>query len=251
MQSIRSLVMLIASLGSAASFACGGAPDVVKAPPATKVTWGDASEEPSAEGAADAPESAQQPARPRAGRPALREEAEEEALNDPDAIDLDALPARGEARPDPPAARGESEAPPREPAPAREVTAEAEPAEEGPAANPLEAELRRRRAQKARAEAEAKKRAGGDAAEERIPAEPPKPTYTGSDPCRADTFHVERVREACEAGGRSAAKRVMKDAIGRATANGQLLKCGDCHENLRSYALKSAAVTELKRWLGG
>jgi hypothetical protein len=41
----------------------------------------------------------------------------------------------------------------------------------------------------------------------------------------------------------------MKDAIGKATATGQLLKCVDCHSSQRDYALKSNAVADLKRWL--
>jgi hypothetical protein len=80
---------------------------------------------------------------------------------------------------------------------------------------------------------------------------PSASTYKGSDPCRAASFSVARVREACDSGGRAAAKRVMKDAIGKATATGQTLKCSNCHANQRDFTLKADAVAELKRWLDG
>jgi hypothetical protein len=43
----------------------------------------------------------------------------------------------------------------------------------------------------------------------------------------------------------------MKDAIGKATATGQSLKCSNCHVDQRDYGLKSNAAEDLKRWLDG
>jgi hypothetical protein len=110
------------------------------------------------------------------------------------------------------------------------------------------AELQRRRDEKARRAGKGKKAKPG----KRVvaaSAEAPASSYAGSDPCKAASFSVSRVREACAAGGRSAAKRVMKDAIGKATASGQALKCSNCHANQRDYSLKSNAIEDLKRWL--
>ena len=80
----------------------------------------------------------------------------------------------------------------------------------------------------------------------------PKPAsaYTGPNPCKTTHFSVPRVQEACENGGRTAAKGVMKDAIGKALAAGASLKCGDCHAEQTNYTLKKDAVAQLKKWLG-
>jgi hypothetical protein len=75
-------------------------------------------------------------------------------------------------------------------------------------------------------------------------------TYSGSDGCRAKSFAIPRVAEACAKNGRSGAKSVMKEAIGKALAGGASLKCADCHSDMRSYALKGDAVAQLKKWLG-
>jgi hypothetical protein len=75
-------------------------------------------------------------------------------------------------------------------------------------------------------------------------------TYTGPNPCKTTHFSVPRVKEACESGGRTAAKGVMKDAVGKALAAGASLKCGDCHAEQTNYTLKKDAVAQLKKWLG-
>lgn len=76
------------------------------------------------------------------------------------------------------------------------------------------------------------------------------PAYTGPNPCTTAHFKVPRVEEACANGGRSAAKGVMKDAIGKALASGASLKCATCHADLQNFTLKKDAVAELKKWLG-
>jgi hypothetical protein len=185
-------------------------------------------------------------------------EAEDEEVSvGGNVIDLDAPKAA--PRPAPSAAP----TPTPEPQPEPEVTADAEeeeaedeepaaqakPEPESPSSDPLAAELRKRRAQ-AKARAESKKaKAPPKKKKARPAADTAVASYKGSDPCRATKFSVARVREACASGGRAAAKRVMKDAIGKATATGQLLKCSNCHSNQNDYTLKGDAVAELQRWL--
>jgi hypothetical protein len=216
-----------------------------------KVAWGDAEAEPPSDEAAPAVE--EKAAKPK--KPEKKAEPEDEEVSTGgNVIDLDALPAKAAPKPAPraepepaPVAAAEEEAEAEE-----EPAAKAEPEPEPPSNDPLAVELRKRRAQaSARSEARkekspAKKKKAKRAADDETAA---AASYKGSDPCRAAKFSVARVREACASGGRAAAKRVMKDAIGKATATGQTLKCSNCHSNQRDYALKADAVAELKRWL--
>jgi hypothetical protein len=234
--SLSTSLMATLLWGASAGFAaCGGPEKVVDAPAPAKVAWGNA-DAPEASEESEAPEQKADKAEKAAP---TRSAASDPAPADPsatedNAIDLDAM-AASQAKPAP--AESEPEAEPEAP------TAD-------PAADPVAAELQKRRSEKARKAAKGKKgTARKPASAAASSAEPPASAYTGSDPCRAANFSVERVREACSTGGRSAAKRVMKDAIGKATANGQLLKCGDCHSNQRNYALKANAVRDLERWL--
>jgi hypothetical protein len=280
----KELCWLVAA--SVALGACGaGQSEAVKAPPPKKVMWNGSGSEPAveeAEAPADEPEVAAAP-------PVAAED--EESVDDPNAIDLDALAAQ-QTKPAPAATPKPKAKPPAKTTAASRATARAaakpapEPvAEEAPAAepeeqpeakeakkpdtkkaeakppdsaaaavDPLALELQKRRAAaKARAEARAGKdekssAKKGEAAEAEEPA---ASAYKGSDPCRATSFSVDRVRSACANGGRAAAKRVMKDAIGKATATGQSLRCSNCHADQKDYALKADAVSELKRWLDG
>jgi outer membrane biosynthesis protein TonB len=205
---------------------CGGSTEVVQSAAPAKVKWGD-SDAPASEEPAGSEEPT--PAAP-APAPAAQEEAS------PTEIDLDAPAPKAAAAP--PVETEETEA------------EEVEAAPEAPSAadNPLAVELQKRRIAKDRKANKGKKPKSKKKAASAAP-EPAAAAYTGSDPCRATSFSVPRVRAACAAGGRAAAKRVMKDAIGKATATGQTLKCGSCHANQRDYALKSNAVAELQRWL--
>ncbi len=221
-------VLWLAVSGLAPS-ACGAPAEVVQSPPPAKVVWdGEAASAPAEpEGKEDAP----------SGQSAS---AQDDPVDDPTAIDLDAPPPKS--------------------APAAAAAAEEEPAEEaapvdpGPSADPLAVELsKRRKAAKARTSAKEKKSKPKKSASTAVAASeaPAASKYSGSDPCRATSFSVPRVRDACASGGRAGAKRVMKDAIGKATATGQVLKCSSCHANQNDYALKDDAAANLKRWLDG
>ena len=230
------------------SAGCGGSEEVVRAP-AAKVQWGSGEAAPEGVSADDAAETEAPPAKKEAAAAPAKPAApsEEEAALAAGAIDLDA-PAERAATPAPAAAtaKAASGKEATEGVPGAQVSGDA-----SASAPPPLAELQRRRNEKERSEAK-----GEAASAKKKPAAEPAPepaasAYKGPEPCRAASFSIERVRSACENGGRPGAKRVMKDAINKATATGQLLKCGDCHSNTRDYSLKSDAVDKLQRWLGG
>lgn len=237
--------------------ACGGSNDASRPTgPVKKVAWND-----EGEASGEAPEAAAEEEKEQKEKKEAPEAEEEEATGGGNVIDLDAPAASAEPKAAP---RAKAEPEPRvaaaeEPAEEEEAeeeapAAKAEPEPEAPSNDPLAAELRKRRAQaKARSEAgkEKEKAPRKKKAKPAADGDVTVASYKGSDPCRAAKFSVSRVREACASGGRPAAKRVMKDAIGKATATGQLLKCSDCHSNQRDYSLKSDAVADLKRWLDG
>jgi outer membrane biosynthesis protein TonB len=247
MRSARSSIWVWLTAISLGLVACGGSQDVSRPTgPVKKVAW-DGSE---AEPASDEPAPSGEDTEKKKAEP----EDEEVALGD-NVIDLDAPPAKAAAKPAPSAPPPEPEAPAaaeeEEAEEEEEPVAKAEPEPEAPSNDPLAAELRKRRAQ-AKARSDAKKEKAPPKkkkAKSAAGAEVATASYKGSDPCRASSFSVPRVREACASGGRAAAKRVMKDAIGKATATGQMLKCSSCHSNQRDYALKGDAVAELERWL--
>jgi hypothetical protein len=227
---------------------CGGSEEVVRAP-AAKVVWGAGEAAPEAQPAEDAVETAAPAAKKneRAAAPAaVAAQSEEEAAIEAGAIDLDAPPERA-ATPAPAAATGKAAT---GKAAAGKAAADEEPGAEAVEASasapPPLAELQRRRNEKERGAAKSKTAS----AKKPQPAEPPAASaYQGAEPCRAASFSIDRVRAACESGGRPGAKRVMKEAINKATATGKLLKCGDCHSNTRDYALKSDAADKLQSWL--
>lgn len=71
-------------------------------------------------------------------------------------------------------------------------------------------------------------------------------------PCVAKTFKIAEVRAACESGGSSAAKKLMKEATKKAKAAGvtEGMKCKDCHTDLKSFKLKGDdPVGAIKKWL--
>lgn len=230
-QSLKRALLWLAvqSLGLSA---CGGKADVVRSPAPAKIAWGqaEAASKPDESAVArGSTEAEPTPAKPSAVEPkAVEPSPVEPSPAKPGEIDLDATTSSAEPEDD-----------------------AAEPAGVGPASNPLARELQKRRtsANAQTVKAKGKSKAKTPSAKKSVSAAPAASTYTGSDPCKAASFSVSRVREACASGGRPAAKRVMKDAIGKATATGQSLKCSDCHANQRDYALKPAAVAELSRWL--
>lgn len=154
--------------------------------------------------------------------------------------------AATESQPADTSAASAADAPPEAAEPAAAGAEPSEAPSDTAASDRLALELEKRReAAKARAEPEGDEK-GSTPEEAPVAAEP---AYAGPDPCRATSFSIDRVREACASGGRASAKRVMKDAITKAIAMSHSLKCDDCHVNQRDYALKPNAVAELKRWL--
>ena len=229
-------------------FACGGSSEPVKSPEPAKVVWSRGEGNDEAEGQAAAS----------AGDTQIG----------PKEIDLDALPAKSskpakasakekkaaakEPAPEPP--KAEPVPPP--PAPAAEVTASAESAdepEEPPpataAAMPLGKEMRAA-VKTDETPPPTKKASAKKKAEAAPPPEAAAVSYTGPNPCKTTHFSVPRVEEACANNGRSGAKSVMKEAIGKALAAGASLKCADCHADTTSYSLKKDAVAQLRKWLG-
>lgn len=232
---------LAGSLGGAALVACGSSPEVVKQPEPVKVRWskGDGEEAADERGSGDDTS---------ASGTEVDLDAPKESVKAP------AKAAEPTPEPEPAAAPVEE--------PAAEATADA-PAEaedeaaagEAPAADPAAVPLGKEiRAAVRGNEVEPKPAKKPPAKPKRPPpAEPaagPAATYSGSDGCRAKSFSIPRVAEACAKNGRSGAKSVMKIAISKALAGGASLKCADCHSDLRSYGLKGDAVAQLKKWLG-
>lgn len=246
MRSARSSIWVWLTAISLGLVACGGSQDVSRPTgPVKKVAWDGSEAEPASDEPAASAEDTE--------KKKAESEDEEVSLGD-NVIDLDAPPAKAAAKPPPSAAPAPAPEAPvaaeEEEAEEEEPVAQAEPEPEAPSNDPLAAELRKRRAQaKARSEAKKEKAPPKKKAKRAAGGEVATASYKGSDPCRASSFSVPRVRDACATGGRAAAKRVMKDAIGKATATGQVLKCSSCHSNQRDYALKSDAVAELERWL--
>jgi hypothetical protein len=220
---------------SAALSACGAPAEVAKPPEPTKVVWGQGDDgDAPAEGAASG------------------DEGDEEAA--PGEVDLDApvaesepakkkksAPAKPEPQPEPEPERESKKAPPPEPAP--------EPKEE-PAASPMPLAKEMRAAMKAKAKASPPEKRPEDEEEPPPKEEPVVTGYKGANACKAARFSIPRVKEACENGGRVAAKAVMKEAVNKALAAGSSLKCGDCHAEQKEYTLKKNAVAELEKWLG-
>jgi outer membrane biosynthesis protein TonB len=217
---------------SFAPVGCGGAPEAVKSPEPAKVVWGSSGATPSSDAPTD-PETTDAVDPPEATR-------DDETRAGPAEIDLDAPPPESEK----PAQR----APAKEPEEAEEPEPEPPPVSDKPA--PLEKEMRAAVKAKEKKSAKPKK----TAAKKSAPAEPTESaasTYAGPNPCKAARFSVARVGDACSKGGRTAAKGVMKDAIGKALAAGTTLKCSDCHAEQRDYTLKPDGVAQLKKWLDG
>jgi|GEM_PF-1507502 len=53
--------------------------------------------------------------------------------------------------------------------------------------------------------------------------------------------------KACASGGRAEAKKVMKEMVKVAKANGQKFTCDGCHKDLDNYALTQNATDEFKK----
>ena len=216
---------------------CGGSAEAPQAPASAPVAWAHTDEK-------------AEPAAPTADR---------EVESSSNEIDLDALAASEASAKSAPASKKAEPKPEPKPEPEPDVQAaaaapadlpaEAEEPAEPPApatvaAVPLGKEMRAavkgNETEPAPKKAPPKKKAAAAA----------EPAYTGPNPCTTAHFKVPRVQEACQNGGRTAAKSVMKDAIGKALAAGASLKCATCHAELTNFTLKKDAVAELKKWLG-
>jgi hypothetical protein len=77
----------------------------------------------------------------------------------------------------------------------------------------------------------------------------PTLAHAGDDACTAKKFHYDKVRKACEEGGRKAAKDLMKAAVKKAKDAGKDIKCKSCHEDTKTFELKDNAVEDLKPWI--
>lgn len=86
------------------------------------------------------------------------------------------------------------------------------------------------------------------------PAAPkPKPdppaAYDGPNPCRSASFTFSNVRSACQKGGVSQAKSLMKYLVKKAKDNGTTYKCSSCHSNQKTYTNKSNANADFRKMM--
>jgi hypothetical protein len=65
--------------------------------------------------------------------------------------------------------------------------------------------------------------------------------------CTIATKSDSPTGKACARGGRAEAKKVMKEMVKVAKANGQKFTCDGCHKDLDSYALTQNATEEFKK----
>jgi hypothetical protein len=66
-------------------------------------------------------------------------------------------------------------------------------------------------------------------------------------PCTIATKGDTTTARACAEGGRTAAKKAMKEMVKQAKANGQKFTCDGCHKDLDSYELTKGAVEDFKK----
>lgn len=65
--------------------------------------------------------------------------------------------------------------------------------------------------------------------------------------CTIATKPDTETGKACAHGGRAEAKKVMKDMVKKAKANGQKFTCDGCHKDLDNYALTKNAQDDYKK----
>ena len=65
--------------------------------------------------------------------------------------------------------------------------------------------------------------------------------------CTIATKPESPTGKACARGGRAEAKKVMKEMVKVAKANGQKFTCDGCHKDLDNYALTQNAAEEYKK----
>jgi hypothetical protein len=218
---------------------CGGSTEPAKSGEATQVAWKQAEDKES-----EAPTADREPQ-------STGTEIDLDALEaQPEKESAKAAPAAAKAKAEPqPEAKAEAPPAAEEPPAAPEVE---EPVEEPPAPAATVAAVPLGKEMRAAVKGSEKEPPPKKAPAKKKPAAPAAAasSYTGPNPCTTAHFQVPRVEEACANGGRSAAKSVMKDAIGKALASGASLKCATCHAEQQNFTLKKDAVAELKKWLG-
>lgn len=77
----------------------------------------------------------------------------------------------------------------------------------------------------------------------------PSVARAADEACTTTKFNYPAVKKACAEGGRAAAKKLMKAAVGKAKAAGNDVKCTSCHEDTKEFKLKDNAVKDLKPWI--
>ena len=65
--------------------------------------------------------------------------------------------------------------------------------------------------------------------------------------CTIATKGDSATAKACAKGGREEAKKVMKDMVKQAKANGKKFTCDGCHKDLDNYELTKDATEEFKK----
>ena len=65
--------------------------------------------------------------------------------------------------------------------------------------------------------------------------------------CTIATSGDSATAKACAKGGREEAKKVMKDMVKQAKANGKKFTCDGCHKDLDNYELTKDATEEFKK----
>ncbi len=65
--------------------------------------------------------------------------------------------------------------------------------------------------------------------------------------CTIATKPDTETGKACAKGGRAEAKKVMKEMVKKAKANGQKFTCDGCHKDLDTYALTKNAQDDYKK----
>lgn len=87
------------------------------------------------------------------------------------------------------------------------------------------------------------------AAEPKKVEEPAKPAFTGT-PCRQTSFKFAAVRSACQTGGVTKAKNLMKFWTKKAKEKtGKRYKCSACHSSTKTYANKPTGAADLNAML--
>ena len=62
-------------------------------------------------------------------------------------------------------------------------------------------------------------------------------------------YEFSQVKAACESGGAKAVKKLMKDTVKKAKADGKKWKCSTCHVDQKKYENKPGAVDKLREYL--